>query len=161
MRVLLPTTSIFIIVVCAGCSRGVPDSVRAQESVSPGAKSIPVSTAKAQERDLKDRIELTGSLTPDEQVTVYAKLSGYLKTIRVDLGDPVRPGQLLAELDAPEMTSALDEKRAALLKAQAALEQARAAVDATRAEAEFAQVNYQRLKRIHDRATRMFFRNRM
>ncbi len=151
MRALLPTAVILTIVVCAGCSRGVPDSVRAEGSVATGAKSITVSTAKAQERDLTDRLELAGSLTPDEQVTVYAKLSGYLKSIRVDLGDPVRPGQLLAELEAPEMTSALDEKRAALLKAQASLEQARAAVEATRAEAEFAQVNYQRLKRIHDR----------
>lgn len=152
MRILLPTASLLIIVACSGCSRrGASGSVRAEESVSSGAKSIPVSTAKAQERDLTDRIELTGSLTPDEQVTVYAKLSGYLKAIRVDIGDQVRPGQLLAELDAPEMTTALDEKRASLLKAQAALEQARAAIEENRAEAEFAQLTYQRLKRIHDR----------
>ena len=62
-------------------------------------------------------------------MTLYAKVSGYLKTLRVDLGDWVRAGQALAEIDIPEMTSSLEEKRAGLLKAKAALEQSRATVE--------------------------------
>jgi RND family efflux transporter MFP subunit len=112
---------------------------------------IAVSVATSEKRDLADSIDLTGTLTPDEQVTVYAKIPGYLKSIQFDIGDRVQKGQLLAELEVPEMASQLAEKRAALTKAQAALEQSRIAVEQTLAEAEFAQVNYQRLKNIHDR----------
>src|SRR5262249_39428964 len=92
-----------------------------------------------------------GNLTADEQVAVYAKIPGYLKNVHVDIGDPVRKGELIAELEVPEMVTALGEKRAALAKAQAGLEQARAAGEGVRAEGEFTQVNYQRLKSIHDR----------
>src|SRR6266581_1990018 len=119
----------------SGCSR----NGAAQVTPAGGAPSaITVSTARAQQRDLVDRIDLTGNLTADEQVSVYAKVPGYLKTIHFDIGDRVRQGQLIAELEAPEMTAGLAEKRASLLKAQASLEQARAGVEQNRAEAEFA-----------------------
>ncbi len=137
-----------LVVTCASCSRsGGAGSALAQSGTTP----ITVSVTKAQQRDLVDRIDLTGNLNADEQVTVYAKVPGYLKTIHFDIGDRVRQGQLIAELEVPEMSAGLAEKRAALVKAQASLEQARAAVEQNRAEAEFAQINYQRLKNIHDR----------
>ena len=138
---------IIILSACAACSRSSAGPALAQTGTVP----VTVSVAKAQQRDLADRIDLTGNLTADEQVTVYAKVPGYLKTIHFDIGDRVRQGQLIAELEAPEMTAGLAEKRAALVKAQASLEQARAAVEQNRAEAEFAHINYQRLKNIHDR----------
>ncbi len=148
MKLLPLIIVISALIACAACSRsGGADSALAQTSLAP----VTVSTEKAQHRDLADRIDLTGILTADGQVTVYAKIPGYLKTIHFDIGDHVRQGQLIAELEIPEMTTALAEKRAALVKAQAALEQARAVVEESRAEAEFAQINYQRLKNIHDR----------
>jgi RND family efflux transporter MFP subunit len=147
MKAFLLTMPVAMLIVCAGCSRSGSGSALAQ--TTPGL--ITVSTAKAQKRDLVDRIDLAGSLTADEQVSVYAKVPGYLKTLHVDIGDHVRTGQLIAELDIPEQTTTLGEKCAAVVKAQAALEQARAAVDESRANADFAQINYQRLRNIHDR----------
>jgi RND family efflux transporter MFP subunit len=134
-------------IVCASCSKKDAAVAPAQTSQAP----VTVSTVKAQVRDLSDRIELTGQLTPDEQVTVYAKVPGYLKTLRFDIGGHVRQGELIAELEVPEMADALTGKRAVLAKAQAALEMARAAAAERRAEADFAQINYRRLKSIHDR----------
>jgi RND family efflux transporter MFP subunit len=147
MKTLCLTILIPLLIGCAACSRDNATSALAQTAEAP----IVVSVAKAERRNLVDRIELAGTLTPDEQVTVYAKVPGYLKSIRFDIGDRVRKGDLIAELDVPEMTTALDEKRAALGKAQAALEQARATVEQNQAETEFAQINYQRLKNIRDK----------
>jgi RND family efflux transporter MFP subunit len=148
MKLVCFITTLSTLVTCASCSRsGGAGSALAQSGTTP----ITVSVTKAQQRDLVDRIDLTGNLTADEQVTVYAKVPGYLKTIHFDIGDRVRQGQLIAELEVPEMSAGLTEKRAALVKAQASLEQARAAVEQNQAEAEFAQINYQRLKNIHDR----------
>ena len=147
MKTLSLITLFSALITCVACSRSETGSALAQTGPAP----VTVSVTKAQQRDLVDRIDLAGHLTADEQVTVYAKIPGYLKAIHCDIGDRVRQGQLIAELEIPEMTTALAEKRAALVKAQAALEQARAAVEQNRAEAEFAQINYQRLKNIHDR----------
>ena len=147
MRTLWLITLFSALIACVGCSRSGAGSALAQAGPVP----VTVSVTKAQQRDLVDRIDLTGSLTADEQVTVYAKIPGYLKAIHFDIGDRVGQGQLIAELEIPEMTAGLAEKRAALVKARAALEQAHAAVEESRAEAEFAQINYQRLKNIHDR----------
>ena len=125
MKLLWFITTLSTLLTCASCSRSGGDGSALAQS---GPAPVTVSVAKAQIRDLADRIDLTGNLTADEQVTVYAKVPGYLKTIDFDIGDRVRKGQLIAELEVPEMTAGLAEKRAALVKAQASLEQARAAV---------------------------------
>jgi RND family efflux transporter MFP subunit len=46
---------------------------------------------------------LTGEASPFAAVTLYAKVSGYLKEIRVDKGDRVKAGQLLAVIESPEL----------------------------------------------------------
>jgi membrane fusion protein (multidrug efflux system) len=51
-----------------------------------------------------------------QEVTIYAKVSGYLKTLTVDKGDAVKEGQLLAEIEVPELLA--DE---AQYKAEAAV----------------------------------------
>ena len=38
-----------------------------------------------------------------QEATLYAKVSGYLKTLKADKGDSVKEGQLLAEIEVPEL----------------------------------------------------------
>src|SRR5262249_8403237 len=47
-------------------------------------------------------ITLIGEARPFESVTLYAKVSGYLKEIRVDKGDKVQAGQVVAVIESPE-----------------------------------------------------------
>src|SRR5262249_26447073 len=93
-----------LLIVSSGCSR---NSAAQEHPAAAAPNAITVSTAKAQQRDLADRIDLAGNLTADEQVAVYAKIPGYLKNVHVDIGDPVRKGELIAELEVPEMVTAL------------------------------------------------------
>ncbi len=46
---------------------------------------------------------LTGEANPFAAVTLYAKVSGYLREIRVDKGDRVKAGQVLAVIESPEL----------------------------------------------------------
>ena len=110
-----------------------------------------VTVAPAERREVVERLTLTGTISPFEQVTVYAKTTGYLKRLQVDIGDRVRQGDVLAELDAPELESAIAEKRAAVARAEVGIEAARAAVEQNRAELQFQEASYNRLKAIHDR----------
>ena len=48
-------------------------------------------------------VTLPGELKAFQQATLYAKTAGYLKTIHVDKGDSVKQGDLLAEIEAPEL----------------------------------------------------------
>jgi membrane fusion protein (multidrug efflux system) len=48
-------------------------------------------------------VTLPGTLRANQQVTLYAKVAGYLKSIAVDKGDTVKSGQALAELEIPEL----------------------------------------------------------
>ena len=50
-------------------------------------------------------VSLPGTLRANQQVTLHAKVAGYLKNITVDKGDRVKSGQLLAELELPELAA--------------------------------------------------------
>jgi len=57
-------------------------------------------------------LELPGTIHGFVETPVYAKVSGYLKTIKVDKGDRVRQGQLLATLESPELDHQVANARA-------------------------------------------------
>lgn len=132
-------------------SRETSDAAPMSGTKETSAVPIFVTVAKPDRRDISDRITLAGSIVPDAQVTLYAKVTGYLKTLSVDIGDRVREGQLLAEIEVPEMTAGLAEKRAMLFRAEAEVEQAKASVAQFQAERDFEEVNFKRLSAIRER----------
>lgn len=67
-----------------------------------------VLVARAELSPAERRIEFQGEARPYQSVTLYAKLSGYLRRILVDRGDRVRAGQLLAEIESPELDRQYD-----------------------------------------------------
>jgi RND family efflux transporter MFP subunit len=79
---------------------------------------------------------LTGEFIPYQEIDVMAKEAGYIKSIRVDIGDHVRTGQLLAELEIPEM--------------QNDIERAAAGVEASKADIATAEGNLKRAQSAHD-----------
>jgi RND family efflux transporter MFP subunit len=68
---------------------------------------------------------LPGSIEPLRETTVFARTSGYVKRRLVDIGDKVTEGQLLAELETPEIQQDLLQAQASLAEAQSALAQAK------------------------------------
>jgi RND family efflux transporter MFP subunit len=76
---------------------------------------------------------LPGSIQAIQDVPIFARADGYLKRRLVDIGDRVQQGQVLAELDTPELDQQTVQGRAALAQAQAALTQAQSALQQARA----------------------------
>jgi len=62
-----------------------------------------VQVIKPIKRDVVQTLRLPATISPYYQTTLYAKVSGYLKTIAVDKGDVVKAGQILAVIDDPEL----------------------------------------------------------
>jgi membrane fusion protein (multidrug efflux system) len=72
--------------------------------------------------DITRHITLPGNVKAYQQATLYAKVAGYLKTIRVDKGDSIKEGELLAEIEVPELIADLAKFRAEVKVAKADLD---------------------------------------
>ena len=64
-------------------------------------------------------LELPGRLEAYSRAPLYARVSGYLKSWSADIGTPVKAGQLLAEIEAPDLDQQLLQAKADLASAQA------------------------------------------
>src|SRR5439155_12482008 len=71
-------------------------------------------------------VSFPGSITPITEAYVFARAAGYLKRRYVDIGDRVTAGQLLAEIDAPDLDQQVTQAQAALSQAEGQLGQAEA-----------------------------------
>lgn len=75
--------------------------------------------AKVTREDLVKQVAISAEFRPYEEVELHAKVAGYVKDIRVDIGDKVKSGELLATLEVPELKDQLDSALAAAQKAEA------------------------------------------
>src|SRR5262245_41111901 len=133
-----------VLAVSSACARRDPTRASAATHEEPPA----VAVAKAATEDISHGVVLTAEFRPFQEVDVMAKVSGYLKEIRVDVGDRVEHGQLLATLEVPELRDDLAKADAAVVRAQA--EVARAQDDLRRAESahQIAHLSFQRLSAV-------------
>jgi len=93
-----------------------------------------VTVVRPQRRDAVRSITLPGDLVGFYESALHAKVTGYLKSIAVDKGDWVKAGQVLAEIEVPELRQDLDRARANL---------------------ELQRLTYQRLKKVRDTDPRL------
>ena len=84
-----------------------------------------VTTVKPHGGPGKDTLVLPGSVQAFYEAPIYARTSGYLKIWHTDIGTPVKKGQLLAEIETPEVDQELRQAQADLATAQANYELAR------------------------------------
>jgi RND family efflux transporter MFP subunit len=78
-----------------------------------------VNVATAQRASVADTVRIEAEFRPYVEDELRAKVSGFLTNITVDIGDKVKAGQLLAELEVPELQNELDRAVAAQRQAEA------------------------------------------
>ncbi len=71
-----------------------------------------VNTAKVKRAPLESKLLLPGTVTPITEAYVFARAAGYLSKRYVDIGDQVQSGQLLAEVDAPDLDQQVTQAQA-------------------------------------------------
>jgi RND family efflux transporter MFP subunit len=100
----------------------------AQADVS--AEQVPVAVYVVAERGKgKHNLTLPAGIRAFQEATLYARTNGYLKRWHVDIGDRVRVGALLAEIEAPEADRELEEAKAKVAQVSASLELARSTAE--------------------------------
>lgn len=125
--------------VCTGCGH--------TSASSEPASQLPVApVVLPQHSTLSNQLDVAGELLPYQEVELHAKVSGYIRSINVDIGDRVHKGQVLAELDIPELSAQVDEAKSGVLRSQEDINRAKSSVARAEADHSSLHANYSRLK---------------
>jgi len=99
---------------CSSNKAPTEANASANTANSTAAPAVAVQTAKVEVRDLQRSVEAVGSLDPNEEISVSNQVEGLVAKIFVDLGDFVKAGQTIAQLDTSELELAVRQQSAAL-----------------------------------------------
>src|SRR5207302_396708 len=118
-----------VVVIVALLATGlIPRHKANQELMADAAEAanapVMVNVAQPRRAAAALTVKMPGTLRPWQEVSIFARTTGYLKKYYVDISNDVKAGQLMAEIDAPEVDQELDQSKAALLQTKAAANRA-------------------------------------
>jgi RND family efflux transporter MFP subunit len=150
------TAVVVIGLAAAGCSKTDTAQARGRDT-----SAKPVTVDVVREETVKRVVELVGTLAAVDQVTISSEADGKVSRILADLGDPVKAGQPLIQIDREKQQYNFDQQRATLEKALAQLgapdpqhlPEAEKTPDVQKANADLAQA-----RQAYDRANALFKR---
>ncbi len=141
-------------VASVGCS-SKNDKDASQAQTQNQKASIAVDVAIANFDSLYTETEYTGTTAPIREVSVRSRLEGRLLDLKVDVGDRVTDGQLLAQLDDAVLSAAVLQANAEVAAREAEVSQANAAVGNARAQVERSRVQYQQAQADAERSAKL------
>jgi RND family efflux transporter MFP subunit len=124
----LGLVAIAIVIVASGITTRKMADARLSEWTESQAVPV-VAVAAPDTKSKQSSIDLPGRLEAYSQAQIFARVSGYIKDLKVDIGTPVKAGQLLAEIDAPDLDQQIMQAEAEVTTAKANLELARQTLD--------------------------------
>jgi RND family efflux transporter MFP subunit len=133
--------------------RGIQTRTTAAASVKEGTAelAIPaVSVIHPTRGNPTDELILSGAVSAYNEAPIYARANGYVKSWSANLGERVKAGQVLAEIDAPEGDQQLAQAKASVEQAQAAIAQAQANLQQSKANEGLAKISADRWKQLAD-----------
>ena len=136
-----------VLIATAACSfLACVCCARSGAQVTAHTTDVPtVAVSTASRADMSTGLVLTAEFEPFQEVDVMAKVSGYIRDIKVDIGDRVREGQLLATLEIPEMQDDLKRAEAAIEEASAELAAAHDELRRAESAHDMAHLSYSRI----------------
>ena len=111
-----------LIVAVAIVAIGIAQRARSSNELKRWTEDVAVptvSTVEPQPPEAAGGLQLPGRLEAFRNAPIYARANGYLKARYVDIGDAVKAGQVMAEIDTPDLDQQLAQARANLIRAEA------------------------------------------
>lgn len=99
-RILLVAAGLGASLLIAACH---PHSEKKKVRKTPLGISVSVIATKPIVTNFPVFVRLPGTVYPYQMARIHAQVTGYLKTVRVDIGSRVKKGDILAEIDVPEL----------------------------------------------------------
>ncbi|MFQ5501388.1 MAG: efflux RND transporter periplasmic adaptor subunit [Phycisphaerae bacterium] len=113
--------------------------------------AVAVEVTQPERRTLTRELRMPATLLAGEMADLYAKTSGYISTVNVDIGNRVEKGQALLLIDVPEMEDDLRQSQAVLAARRAKAAQSEAMIEIARAEVQRAEAEHQLSHINHER----------
>jgi RND family efflux transporter MFP subunit len=111
--------------------------------------SLPVLNVERVERsEARTSLVLPATIQAMSEAPIMARATGYLRKRNVDIGDRVTAGQVLAEIEAPELQQQIRQAQATLDQANSVVQQAQAAVQQSSATANMSRVTAERWRNL-------------
>src|SRR5574341_1980946 len=98
--------------VLAWCIGGCDRAGGAHATGSTEGRVYQLKTVKPKRQAIVRKIELPATVRADLEVTLYGKVTGFVKAVHKDRGDHVKAGEIIATLEVPEMLLELENARA-------------------------------------------------
>ena len=111
------TISLVCITLLLSCNNNKEQ--KAKDEKTETAKPAAMEAFILNKTNLSSSVKIPGELQAFQQVDLYAKVNSYIKKLWVDVGSEVNAGQLLAELDAPEINAQLSSAESRLKSLEA------------------------------------------
>jgi RND family efflux transporter MFP subunit len=108
---------IVAVVVIGVTKRASGDAHLRQWTDEQAVPTVAIVTPGSQDKSAK--LDLPGRFEAYSRASLYARVSGYLKSWKVDIGSPVKAGELLAEIETPDLDQQLLQAKADLVSSQA------------------------------------------
>jgi RND family efflux transporter MFP subunit len=118
----------------AGCGSGK------NENVAPT-----VAVVKVARENISDTLEIASEFQPYQEIDVFAKVSGYIRKLYVNYGTHVKQGQLLADLEVPELEQQVQQDEAMAQRSQQDLERYRQELNSAESSYTVAHLSYTRI----------------
>jgi RND family efflux transporter MFP subunit len=123
----------------------------AAESKTDGEALALVTVSPVKRAGATSSLVLPGNIQAVTEAPVLARASGYIKTRSADIGDRVKEGQVLAEIEAPELDQQIRQAQAAIDQAQSTIEQSQAALQQGQSNEGLAKITAEREQKLFDR----------
>jgi RND family efflux transporter MFP subunit len=122
------------------------DKALAATSEDESARAPVVTVGHVRTTGAKSTIELPGDLVARVETPLYARVDGYLKRRPVDIGDHVKKGDLLIEIETPDLDAQIAQAEATLAQSKATLAQLNAALAVAKSNAKLAATTAERYR---------------
>ncbi len=151
VAVLVLTIVIIGLFIAGYLPKAKRQAVLASEANTESETIPPVNVAVVERSAAKTELSLPGTMQAIAEAPVMARTSGYVKRRLVDIGDSVQSGQVLAEIEAPELDQQIRQAVSSRDQAGAALEQSEAGLRMARSNQGIAKITADRWRNLVDK----------
>ena len=127
------------------------EAVLAAESKETGGTLPVVNVAKVTRSDVNSQLLLPGNIQAVTEAPILARATGYIRKRYVDIGDRVKAGQVVAEVEAPELDQQVLQARAVIDQVKSSVQQAEAAIQQGSANENLARLTAGRMSNLMNR----------
>lgn len=125
------------LVLLAACSGGSSSNL------------LTITAAKVTEGTINRTVTFSGVLAPDQTVNVFSELAGHAVKVTANVGDKVKEGQLLVQIDTRQLQAQLAEATAAVRSVEDQAAQAKVGIDTAKANLDLAKTTYDRIQALY------------